>query len=433
MMQKQVADPSPVKRFLGKLRVRLRSLGLRIVVHFFAFLTAGFASDASAKSVFGYSQGLVIGSTYIGLVCLFSREMALKASWLIPFGSGLAQCGALLFLGSHFHVAVFFGGLQTWLQRIIQKKGENGTEWAMVFFLFMLGSSLLGHHDPFPILASFFPITLVTVVIARMCKTVEFRKVHGKKIQKSLEQLDKVCLARTFPLQIRQVSEKLAGAIRQYEQDLLKDSIETRIAIDTIADAAERLEKSPRPNDTTETLEASLERTRTSLEQALSDLSSFSRKQREAGGKDTGQNEQEKIGRAVAIKMQPFRKKAEELLWKKDQLPENMQEHVENIYHSALAIIECMSTDPKDVEPGTRFLERYLPAVQKVMDEYLRLSQGKAGHSSELTRAFDLSAELLARLDKAFAGEHEGLMQNDVLHFTAELKVLDSLLKMEGR
>ena len=43
------------------------------------------------------------------------------------------------------------------------------------------------------------------------------------------------------------------------------------------------------------------------------------------------------------------------------------------------------------------------------------------------------SGQLLERLEKAFTDEHGRLLQNDTVNFTAELNVLDKLLKMEGR
>lgn len=429
-MQNRTPVPTPSRRFIDKAVARLRGFGRRIAVHFLSFFAGVFAAMAKPAS-FG-EEMLILFSTYIGLVCLFSREMALKASWLIPFGAGALQCGLLLLLGFPFHTAIFFGGIQTWSQRIIQKKGENGTEWFVVLFLLPLGVNIFRNGSPLPILSGFCLIFFGGLLVTKMYRAGEFRNIYGKKLRKSMEQLEDASFSMDLPLQIRQISEELLKTARQYEPRLTKNSEETMLVIDVISGATERLGEHLRAREPAETFGPSEKKMQDALEEAFSSLKDFLESQPGTNPGDITGNGEEKIRRELLAKTRPFRESAAELIRKKTLLPQNLHESLEGIHRSALAIIECIMTDPKDVASGTRFLERYLPATHKVIDEHLRLVRER--HlSSEIEKALNLSIEVLQRLEKAFANEHTALMENDVLHFTAELKVLDSLLKMDGR
>ncbi len=117
-------------------------------------------------------------------------------------------------------------------------------------------------------------------------------------------------------------------------------------------------------------------------------------------------------------------------------LPKSMQASVAAISKSTEAMLVCMQEDRRDKEPGEKFLRRYLPATHAVLENYCRLAgTAKANtHASEdITAALQHSEEVLQRLEQAFAHEHSALLRNDIDDFSADLKVLDTLLKMEGR
>ena len=127
-----------------------------------------------------------------------------------------------------------------------------------------------------------------------------------------------------------------------------------------------------------------------------------------------------------------FRRSAEELLAKKSRLPENLQQRVNDLFLSTRSIIVCMEKDPGDVASGTRFLNRYLPAAHKAVDEYVSLAAQGAAHE-KVRDVLAQCVHLLERLAGAFHEEHGNLLRNDAMRFTADLHVLDTLLKMDGR
>lgn len=114
------------------------------------------------------------------------------------------------------------------------------------------------------------------------------------------------------------------------------------------------------------------------------------------------------------------------------RLPRGVQAVASSIAASAGNILECMSNDPRDLEPGHRFLNRYMNAVHTVVDKHIRLAREHA-ITPEIIEALTKSEDMLARLDTAFAREHARLLENDVTDFSADLTVLDTLLKMDGR
>ncbi len=117
-------------------------------------------------------------------------------------------------------------------------------------------------------------------------------------------------------------------------------------------------------------------------------------------------------------------------------LPKPLQPTLQALTKSAHAIIICMQEDARDKEPGEKFLRRYLPATHSVLDNYCRLA-GSAKVNSDVTEdvehALKHSIEIMHRLEQAFSQEHKSLLRNDIDDFSADLKVLDTLLKMEGK
>ena len=130
--------------------------------------------------------------------------------------------------------------------------------------------------------------------------------------------------------------------------------------------------------------------------------------------------------------IEAFRDSAQRLEGKKGKLPPALRPHLKGIRETTESILECIRTDPEDVAPGTRFLVRYLPATHKVVDEHIRLSQ-EGGRYKNVQEALERSGALLARLEQAFIDEHCDLLRNDTMNFTAEIHVLDTLLKTQGK
>ncbi len=113
-------------------------------------------------------------------------------------------------------------------------------------------------------------------------------------------------------------------------------------------------------------------------------------------------------------------------------LPNELQTALQKLTVAAEGILQCMKEDKRDVENGERFLKRYLPAVHAVLDKYQRFAK-EANNNTNIRPVLTECGELLERLAEAFTNEQKSLMRNDIDDFSADLKVLDTLLKMDGR
>lgn len=113
------------------------------------------------------------------------------------------------------------------------------------------------------------------------------------------------------------------------------------------------------------------------------------------------------------------------------KLPDELLDELKIIVEYGQLIVTCMKEDPKDVEPGTAFLNRYLPAVEKVAGEFVRLSTQleKHGKSDDFLLK---NITALKALGSAFQQQHARLLENDTLDFNAELNLVNNLLKTDG-
>ncbi|MCU1794871.1 5-bromo-4-chloroindolyl phosphate hydrolysis family protein [Pectobacterium polaris] len=113
------------------------------------------------------------------------------------------------------------------------------------------------------------------------------------------------------------------------------------------------------------------------------------------------------------------------------KLPTELLDELKIIVEYGQLIITCMKEDPKDVEPGTAFLNRYLPAVEKVAGEFARLSTQleKHGKSDDFLLK---NVTALKALGSAFQQQHARLLENDTLDFDTELNLVNNLLKTDG-
>lgn len=113
------------------------------------------------------------------------------------------------------------------------------------------------------------------------------------------------------------------------------------------------------------------------------------------------------------------------------KLPTELLDELKIIVEYGQLIVTCMKEDPKDVEPGTAFLNRYLPAVEKVAGEFVRLSTQleKHGKSDDFLLK---NITALKALGSAFQQQHARLLENDTLDFDTELNLVNNLLKTDG-
>ena len=293
----------------------LKGLGKRIFVHLAVFVCAAAAAVTTKSFLAGFC-------VYVGGICIVARGMSLSAAWLIPAGAGVLQAVLLALFGFPLPQALFWGGAQSWLQRLVQKRLCMGGEWGVLLFI-LPGAIYLFSATPVALLAGSFAGVAV-----------------------------------------------IGGMLSQF--------------------AARRAQTAAKIRD--------MQR--------------------------RGLSEPEKVAM--------YRASLADFKAKIVNLPHTVRPFGESIAISAGDIMDCMATDTRDLEPGHRFLNRYFKAAHSVVEKHISLSR-ETVITRELADALEKSREMLVRLDEVFAKEHTRLLQNDLTDFSADLAVIDTLLKMDGR
>lgn len=290
-----------------------RGFGQRVFVHITAAICA--------LTVWGVTKSAVAGlSVYTGLICLVSRGASMTPQWLGPFAAGVGQAVVCLVLGiASPPAAIFLGGAQTWLQRLLLKKLNMGAEWSALLLILPGIIQLLAHTSATAWLAASFAGVAVVARFAIMAACVDRRAV--KRVAERKEEPEKVRRHRV-----------------------------------SLAELNAKLPQLPRS------------------------------------------------ARAIAV----------------------------SIGATTECILGRMAHDAGDLEPGHRFLNRYLTAVHSLVDKHIHMARENV-ITPDIVDALEKSEQMLSRLDGVFSKEHEYLLKNDVADFSADLSVIDTLLRMDGR
>lgn len=401
----------------------MQGIGRRIGVHICALFLAFLFTLGSRLPI--DRLGLIF-YIYVGLICLVPRGNIREMEWYVPTATGLVQCAVLAALGLYWPLIFFWGGLQTWLQRLFRSRGALGWEWVVAPILAItlycvLSDTVATRRITLLPLVSFPIISAIGYVICRILSHRKLNKSQRQLLISRMKTLQTLSSEKLFPQELRQQIELLHTQSQSYNQKMQILSEEQSPLVIQIADITKKLEnivkqakKSGWPPDTREML-VSL---RTLNDTLLKELRSAP--EESAGTGDT-----------LDSRMILYEKSAQDLLMKVSQVPESMREHVEGIASSTMNILRCMQSDPQDREPGDKFLYRYLKTTHKVVDEHIRLSKENV-QQQDVAAALAQSEDILARLNKAFKDEHANLLQNDAVDYTAELNTVDTLLKMRG-
>lgn len=398
-----------------------KTVGKRFLLHVAAMVVSAVMAGTVGEFYCGY----------VGLVCLLPRYFNLKDNfYLFPFASSVLQLG-LFWLGLHdtFNIAIFWAGAQTWLQRTLIRRFEIGMDWSALPFL-VIGASAFGASSSAH-LQYFCIFTILGLAPFCILTAVQRKTRLNKRIRAILLALEPGLKLQKYPDSFRQQFERLYSLGSHFyglsvaEKSRHYVMLEPRLReLAPLVDQASRWSKEGFQTQEGNTLLALAAETNNILNDVLARndttlLKSDTGKSSALPDKDYGQ-------------FTAYYNLAEALLPKRSELPDELGNNLTSLYLSTENIIKCMLGNPSDVNSGRKFLERYLPAAHTVVDEYIRLKHND-GDSTRVAEALEKSAKLLERLSMAFHEEHGNLLRNDAIRFTAEINVVDTLLKMEGK
>lgn len=419
----------------------LKGFGHRILIHIGGLVVAGLGSSMASGNPLLEPVSTTLGlCVYVGIICLFPRGIGKNPKWLLPTVTGLFQFLLLTFAGIPWQAALFWGGVQTWLQRIWWTKGKMGWEWTVTPIL--LGG-----------VASFFDIVsavgingmavwsmIPLALLGAWLQSFYFRKktipYYAAMLQNARRRMLHATsggpLPDTLQAPLRMLTNqtdqfiRLSGTWKQEELLLVEAVNDTALQVEHLASRAEPGTWDEQAGRVFSRVNSLTDRLRVQLRHAPA------LPQQESFGADMEQPPVFTPGSSVDERADIFREYAFKLVAKQNTLPPELRPHLEGIRKATENILDCMLKDPEDRAPGEKFLARYLPAAHKVVNEHIRLSREGNTHQS-VQEALARSGELLARLEQAFVSEHGSLLQNDTMNFTAELNLVDKLLKMQGR
>lgn len=424
-------DDSPVNAFtaaIEKLLSLFGAVGRRILIHICSVIAAVFLCQGTLP-LSEYSVAVWI---YLGLICLFPRGNPADSSWYLPLICGIVQCLVLLLTGMFWPLIFFWGGAQTWVQRLIRSKGHLGWEWLAAPFLVLGAFGFFQElHEigmPFTKLLISFPIVAIFGwLIQGAWMRFKMRPLQTMLMTKTAQGLHDLATDSTFSPDLRQQIDllqvqsltwiKKIPSLNDRQVGIVKriDSIRT-----DLEEMANKAHETGWPPDTSD------------IAKTIGDLNAQLMQQiGEFTASDVANNIEPPADATLEERMAFYESSARGLLIKQKKLPQTLWQPLEGIAVSTANIVRCMRTDPQDRDPGNKFLSRYLKATHQVIDEYIRLASENVVQE-DVKAALARSGEILGRLAKAFKEEHASLLQNDADNYTAELNTLDKLLKMRG-
>lgn len=117
------------------------------------------------------------------------------------------------------------------------------------------------------------------------------------------------------------------------------------------------------------------------------------------------------------------------------ETPLDMHPYIGGMADAARAIIDLMVLRPNTFSEGDQFLARYLAPALRLIEEHALLLADYADEANPTAPNHPLarSRDILERLLKAFKDRLLAMNTDKKLDFQADLAVLDTLLKMDGR
>lgn len=108
-----------------------------------------------------------------------------------------------------------------------------------------------------------------------------------------------------------------------------------------------------------------------------------------------------------------------------------VRKNVEDLYKIGTHILDYLQKHPSQITQARRFFTYYLSTARMLAERYISL-QETGIQTEDLERVRAQTEHALDILRKAFEGQYEKLMTNDLLDMEQDIEVLKANLKIEG-
>lgn len=423
-----------IHRFVFKGKSFFRTFAQRILVHLVSLLVA-FKLESSLRPLF-LSEGIYGTSCffylYIGLICLFPQGNPRRTDWFIPVISGFILMTIQIVLGAPWQLAIFWGGAQTWLLRLLTLKSELRWEWSVSPFLLISAVFFIESLSTvYPILPALVSLGLVSGLAYLFY--ILLNKYHLSPQRKEIlinesKRLESFLLTKLIPSALEEPLKNLAGNAKLLSRALNRLDDSTLAPIMSLSIITNRVSLLVASDDPRWSIEG--ERILKTVARLNDDFA-----HRLRGFDIASLDEEEKLDETDPRKesVDKFYKMATELARKKNRMPEHLRPILDNLRLSSRKILDAMRKDPYAYESGERFLRRYLSSAHTVIDNYINYLDDHGLELAEKDEIMQQTEELLRRLESAFAKEYAAQLQNETMDYKADLEALDALLKLDGR
>ena len=109
----------------------------------------------------------------------------------------------------------------------------------------------------------------------------------------------------------------------------------------------------------------------------------------------------------------------------------NLVKNVKEICATSDKIIDTLSKKPEKLKQANNFLNYYLPVTIKILERYDEIENQKLS-TKESIKFMSSIQEMIEKIKTAFETQLSNLYQSDMVDTDAEIKVFESMLKMDG-
>lgn len=109
----------------------------------------------------------------------------------------------------------------------------------------------------------------------------------------------------------------------------------------------------------------------------------------------------------------------------------DVAEKIQEICRVGVDILENIKQHPEDLRRAKQFLNYYLDTTEKIVKQYVELSQ-KRDKNDEINESLAKAEEVLSTIGDTYKKQLHTMMENDVLDLNTEIEVLRKTMKLEG-
>lgn len=406
-----------------------RSLFYRIIVHIICLTVSSIiASNLYGENAVKDDYQLM---GYIGLICIFGRQLNNRFGGWIPAIFGLIEVAIAALLGANFFSALLIGGALAWLVtlyervslRCYRRKVVAKTEWIALVMLILCFFAELD-SNAYLVSLSIIPVFIVAALYATSFLHLRVFSAISQDLEKISGVLgsfgqDTFQKQQTLLRDMDEQAKKLQ--LVNFSSSELRPFFDISFMVEDLLRASSQIK--------TITVAQDFEFNARRIGAAIDEI--YGLFQQNAKSDAIPANQSGTAISASGFDDQVFRNNISIINGLAEQLPKDYADLFNSLSVLAERIINCMSSDPNDVARGSRFLNRYLPIIITIGQKHIAFL-GQKPNDEAVVGINEQNLAILKKLEAAFAVEHSNLLKNDIMEMNVETKTLERLLKLDG-